>query len=53
MKKCPGCEREIDKHGIVCEYCGKVASKNNKGVGSNPAAKQPSSNFIERSKERE
>lgn len=24
MKKCPECEREIDKYGIACEYCGKL-----------------------------
>jgi predicted amidophosphoribosyltransferase len=24
MKKCPDCNREIDKYGIVCEYCGKL-----------------------------
>jgi hypothetical protein len=24
MKKCPGCEREIDKYAIACEYCGRL-----------------------------
>lgn len=24
MKKCPGCQRELDKYGIACQYCGKV-----------------------------
>lgn len=24
MKKCPGCEKEIDKFAIACEYCGRV-----------------------------
>ena len=24
MKKCPGCEKEIDKFAIACEYCGKL-----------------------------
>ena len=24
MKKCQGCEKEIDKLAIACEYCGKV-----------------------------
>ncbi|MBI5150417.1 MAG: hypothetical protein HZA28_06570 [Candidatus Omnitrophica bacterium] len=26
MKKCPGCEREIDKYAIACQYCGKLSS---------------------------
>ena len=24
MKKCPECERELDKYMIACQYCGKV-----------------------------
>lgn len=24
MKKCPDCQRELDKYGIACQYCGKV-----------------------------
>ena len=24
MKKCSGCEREIDKYAIACEYCGRL-----------------------------
>ena len=27
MKRCPGCEREIDKLSIACEYCGKLNKK--------------------------
>lgn len=25
MKNCPGCSREIDRHSIACQYCGRVA----------------------------
>ena len=24
MKKCPSCERELDRMGVICEYCGKL-----------------------------
>ena len=24
MKKCPQCQREIDQHGIACQYCNEV-----------------------------
>ena len=24
MKKCPGCEKEVDKYLIACQYCGKL-----------------------------
>jgi hypothetical protein len=24
MKKCPECQRELDKNGYACQYCGKV-----------------------------
>ena len=24
MKKCPDCQREIDKYAIACQYCGKL-----------------------------
>ena len=24
MKKCSGCERDIDKYAIACQYCGKL-----------------------------
>ena len=27
MKKCPDCEREVDRIGLVCEFCGKVVPK--------------------------
>lgn len=25
MKKCKGCERELDKYAIICWYCGKLS----------------------------
>ena len=28
MKKCPTCEREVDKMAIVCEYCGRLEKAN-------------------------
>ena len=30
MKKCPDCEREIDRHGIACQYCGRVTEEREK-----------------------
>jgi len=24
MKKCKGCDKEIDKYAIACQYCGKL-----------------------------
>lgn len=24
MKKCNGCNKEIDKYAIACDYCGKI-----------------------------
>jgi len=24
MKKCPDCEKDIDKLGVSCEYCGRL-----------------------------
>jgi len=24
MKKCPDCEKEIDKYTFACEYCGRL-----------------------------
>jgi len=30
MKKCPDCEREIDKYGIACEYCDKLRKEQEK-----------------------
>lgn len=24
MKKCAGCEQDIDKYAIACQYCGKL-----------------------------
>lgn len=35
MKKCPECERELDKHGIACQYCGKVDEAREKEKKSN------------------
>jgi len=40
MKKCPGCELEIDKYGIACQYCGvltelKKSSEENHESDSN------------------
>lgn len=34
MKKCPGCKRDIDKHGIACQYCARVKEENRKKGGS-------------------
>jgi hypothetical protein len=31
MKKCPGCEREIDKLAIACDYCGKLDNGKHQG----------------------
>jgi hypothetical protein len=30
MKKCKDCQREIDKYGIACQYCGRVAEEREK-----------------------
>ena len=30
MKNCPGCEREVDKHAIACQYCGRVVTERGK-----------------------
>ncbi len=27
MKNCPGCSKEVDKHSIACQYCGRVIEK--------------------------
>ena len=43
MKKCEGCEKEIDKYGIVCEYCGKLSNKEAEGTNSSSPTEQPSS----------
>jgi hypothetical protein len=42
MKKCPGCEREIDKYGVACDYCGKLTGESyEKNKRNSPA--QPGS----------
>jgi len=30
MKKCPDCERELDRHMIACQYCGEVEESRKK-----------------------
>jgi len=30
MKKCNGCDQEIDKYAIACEYCGKLSKEQEK-----------------------
>ena len=34
MKKCPSCEREIDKYGIACQYCGRVTEEKERDKGN-------------------
>ena len=42
MKKCPGCERAIDKYAIACEYCGRVGKETQKDVtGIKPERRSP------------
>ena len=39
MKKCKGCEREIDKFAIACQYCGKLDEERQKpDANANPEA---------------
>lgn len=49
MKKCKGCEREIDKYGIACEYCGKLSDKDSEGSESGLLTERPSSSSREES----
>ena len=42
MKKCPGCEKEIDKYTIACQYCGKLL-KAGKAKEKREAARDPGS----------
>ena len=30
MKKCKGCNKEIDKYSIACEYCGRLQEERRK-----------------------
>ena len=35
MKKCKGCNQEIDKYTIACQYCGKLAEEREKSENNN------------------
>lgn len=30
MKKCPDCQREVDKVSFMCEYCGRLVKEKEK-----------------------
>jgi hypothetical protein len=40
MKKCPDCHREVDKYGIICEYCNKIDDSKNKKETSPKKSKE-------------
>lgn len=35
MKKCKGCDQEIDKYAIACQYCGKLDEERQKSGTEN------------------
>ena len=41
MKKCPECEREVDKFGIACQYCGRVTDEHEKEKAADKKEKLP------------
>ena len=52
MKKCPGCEREIDKYSIACQYCGKLTNVGDQKKESDLLAKRFSNDSSEGFKKR-
>jgi hypothetical protein len=41
MKKCPGCDKEIDKYAIACQYCGKIPEDGETQKAHKPQSDHP------------
>jgi hypothetical protein len=53
MKKCEGCNREIDKYAIACQYCGILLEKDEKAAAENKLEPNVSSEIIAEDVEKE
>ncbi len=51
MKKCNGCDQEIDKYAIACQYCGKLSEKRGNPEGQEPSEEKTPEKKPEEQKE--